>query len=87
MTDIAAAKALLEAEGYVVLKAKSYRQAQQRHAIHEREVYWAERAANHAREWARDCLGQERRSAERCTYLYVLAASHGATEAELRGPS
>jgi hypothetical protein len=79
------AKALLEAAGYVVLREKSYRQAQTRQAIHQREAEWAERQAESARRWARECLAKERHLAERCTYLYGLAAALGATETQLRG--
>jgi hypothetical protein len=84
---IEAAKATLVAAGFVVLREKSYRQAQTRQAIAQREVLAAERAADHAQTWGRDCLARERRLSERCTYLYGLAASLGATEAQLAGRS
>ncbi len=79
------AKRLLEAQGFVVLRAKSYRQAEERRRIAENRVYWEEAAAEHARTWARDCLAEERHLADRCTHLYGLAARHGATDEELRG--
>lgn len=79
------AKKLLEASGYVVLRAKSYRQAEERRRIAQMSVYWAERDSEHARTWARDCLAEERRLADRCTYLYGLAARHGASDEELLG--
>jgi hypothetical protein len=83
--SIEQAKKLLEADGYVVLRAKSYRQAEERRRIAENRAYWEERAAEHARIWARECREYERRVGERCTYLYGLAARHGATDEELRG--
>jgi hypothetical protein len=81
-----AARHLLEAAGFVVLKEKSYRQAQERQRRAECYRDAEIRAAESAREWARDCLKEERRLAERCTFLYGVARSHGATEDELRGP-
>jgi hypothetical protein len=83
----AAARALdhLESAGYIILRERSYRQAQTEHAIRRSQVAWAEREAEHAERWARDCLAQERRAGDRCTFLYGLAASLGATREQLRG--
>jgi len=77
------AKALLEAEGYVVLRAKSYQQAQARQASHQREVEWADRRVEMAERWARDCLAEERRLGARCTFLYGEATRLGATAEQL----
>lgn len=55
-------------------------------SIAENEVEWAKREAEHARRWAEDCHGYERRMSERVTHLFGLAVKHGATDAELRGP-
>lgn len=35
--------------------------------------------------WARDCLAEQRRLADRCTFLYGAARAAGCTESELRG--
>lgn len=88
MTDdrIAAARALLEANGYVVLREKSYRQAQERQRVAEALMVAAEDAAEGARVWARDCLAEERRLRERNTHVYGVARAHGATLVELAGP-
>ena len=83
--EVEIARAIMERAGYVVLKAKSYRQAQERQRIAEcyrdREI----EAADSARAWARDCLNEERRLRDRCTFLYGAARAHGATVEELRG--
>lgn len=82
---IARAKALLEANGFVVLRAKSYAKARQ--DMHTAKALLAseERHAEHIRAWASDAFAEQRRLAERCTYLYGLAAAHGASADELRG--
>lgn len=83
--DIAAAKALLEAEGYVVLRAKSYRQAQERQRVAECLRESAERDAASARDWARNCLAEERYMRDRLTFVYGVARAYGATVEELGG--
>ncbi|AGS82437.1 hypothetical protein SEA_YEET_137 [Mycobacterium phage Yeet] len=87
MTDpaIRYARELLEDNGYVVLRAKSYRQAQERQRVAEVYRRCEEEAAEHARAWARDCLAEQRRLADRCTFLYGAAIAAGATPEELRG--
>lgn len=82
-TFVAKAKAMLEQQGYVVLKAKSYRQAQERQRVAEILRQAEERNAERTRDWARDCLEKERTMRDRCEYLYGLAAAHGATRDEL----
>lgn len=78
------AKATLERLGYVVLKEKSYRQAQERQRVAECYRRAAEDAAEHAQAWARDCLTEERRLRDRITFIYGVARSRGATDDELR---
>lgn len=84
-TAIADARKLLESCGYVVLREKSYRAAQERQRVAETRRKCEEEAAEHARAWARDCLAEQRRLAERCTFLYGAARAAGCTESELRG--
>lgn len=72
--------------GWVTLRERSYRQAQERHRVAEARRKVEEEAAEHARQWARECLAGERRLSERCTYLYGLAARLGATAEQLAGP-
>lgn len=85
MTTIEEAKKVLADAGFVVLREKSYRQAQERQRVAEALKRAAEERAEDARAWAVDCLNEERRLYHRCTYLYGLAARHGATDEELRG--
>lgn len=79
------AKAFLKEAGYVVLKEKSYRQAQERQRVAECYKESEIRAAESARAWARDCLAEERRLRDRCTFLYGAARAAGCTVEELRG--
>lgn len=79
------ARALLESQGYVVLRAKSYRQAQERQRVAEAYQRAAEEDAENTRRWALDCLNQERKLRDRCTFLYGVARAHGATVEELGG--
>jgi hypothetical protein len=77
------AKAMLESRGYVVLREKSYRQAQERQRVAEALRKLEEEHNVHTREWAHRAFDEMRRLSDRCTYLYGLAARHGATESEL----
>lgn len=82
-TLVEKAKALLERNGFVVLREKSYRQAQERQRVAEALRQMERENAEHSRKWAVNCLDEERRLRDRCTYLYGLAARHGATDEEL----
>ncbi len=77
------ARALLESQGFVVLREKSYRQAQERQRVADCMARMEAESAEHAREWARAILDGERILRDRCTYLYGLAASLGASDNEL----
>lgn len=79
------AKAILKQAGYVVLREKSYRQAQERQRVAECYRDSEIRAAESARAWAVDCLTEERRLRDRCTFLYGAAMARGASVEELRG--
>lgn len=76
----------LAAAGYVVVRAKSYRQAQERQRVAECQRRAAEEARDSATAWARDCLTEERRLRDRITHVYGVARAHGATLVELAGP-
>lgn len=80
-------KKALEADGYVVLRARSYRAAQERQHIAEALLRSQEEHNVHTRAWAHKAFDEERRLSNWCTYLYGLAARLGATEDELRGPA
>jgi hypothetical protein len=75
----------LEADGWTVIRTKSYRAAQERQRIAQVLKDAAERDAERAREWAREECLEQRYLRDRCTYLYGLAAAHGATKDELCG--
>lgn len=83
--DEQSAIALLESHGFVVLREKSYRAAQERQRRAECYRDSEIRAAESARAWALDCLKEERRLAERCTFLYGAAMAAGCTAEQLRG--
>jgi hypothetical protein len=84
--DIAEAREVLEASGHVVLKAKSYRQAQERQRVAEALRDAAERYRESTDRWVRaDIIPENHRLRERCTFLYGAARAHGASAEELRG--
>jgi hypothetical protein len=82
---ISVAKALLTANGYVMHRAKSWRQLIERVRVAECYRDSEIRATESTRGWARDCLAEERRLRDRCTFLYGMACAKGATVEELRG--
>lgn len=84
--SIVAARLLLEHHGYVVLREKPYRQAQERQRVAEALRKSEEQAAEHARAWALNCLAVERKLSDRCTFLYGAARAAGCSHADLRGP-
>jgi hypothetical protein len=75
---------LVRSHGYVVLREGSHRYAQRQRLITEARARWADADAEHAREWARNCLDEERRLRERLTQVWGIAVEHGATLDELR---
>lgn len=85
---ITGARNLLNSYGFVVLREKSYRQAQERQRCAEVRAQCAEEDAAHARYWAQQELCSEIRDLRaRCTYLYGEARAKGATAEELAGVS
>jgi len=79
------ALAVVKDAGYVVLKAKSYRQAQERQRVAEALKRAAEEDAERTRAWAISHCDEERRLAARLTFVYGVARARGATDEELRG--
>lgn len=80
------ARLFLESYGYVVLREKSYRQAQERQRVAEALRRAAEEDAASARRWAQETLHNEIRDLyARCTFLYGEALARGATCDELKG--
>jgi hypothetical protein len=76
----------LESEGYVVLRAKSYRDAQERHRVSEALRHHAEERADEYLKWGQDFAAKERVAWDRCAFLYGEAMKRGATHDELRQP-
>lgn len=85
MSEVEEAVAVVEAAGFVVLRQKSYRAAQERQRRAEVYRECAEESKERAYAWARDCLAEERRLRERLTFVYGVAQKFGATAADLRG--
>ncbi len=81
------AKALLEANGFTVLRTKSYNQMRERHRVAVALKEGAERYQESTRAWAVDCIKAERRLMKRCEFLYGVARACGASVDELRGES
>ena len=81
----AEAKAVLTAAGYVVLKARSYRQAQERQRCAEALMQAEKEHRQDTERWARLICAEERKAWARTTYLYGVASRLGATAAELQG--
>jgi len=82
---IKSAKAILDQAGYVVIKAKSYRAAQERQRIAEALMHYAEEDAKNNRAWAVNCLDDSRLVRDRLTFVYGVARAHGATVEDLTG--
>jgi hypothetical protein len=79
------AKASLEALGYVVIKAKSYRHTQERLRVSEalRKCEKEYRLSTQA--WGERVCDDERRARDRVVFVYGVARAHGATVEELSG--
>lgn len=83
--DISVAKQTLADAGYVVLKAKSYRQAQERQRIaHIMQECAETRAAEQDLWWRAEILPELFQYRDRCTFLYGQARAAGCTVEELR---
>lgn len=83
---IADARNYLESYGYVVIREKSYRAAQQRQAIAEaiKNVEIQQRQSTDR--WAQqELVPQILRLSERCSFLYGAARAAGCTDTELQG--
>lgn len=82
--SVAEAKAALEAAGYVVVKAKSYRQAQERQRVAEALRAAEQEHRESTERWVRtDLIPQKRHMTDRCAFLYGVARAHGATDKDL----
>ena len=82
---VEAALEVVRAAGYVAVKEKSYRQAQERQRLAQCAADWERNRRESAEKWALDCCNEERRIRDRLTFVYGVAQAHGATVEELRG--
>lgn len=73
----------LETEGFVVLRAKSHQQARERLRVAEALKAAAEEHNESTRSWAESVFAEQRRLADRLTFVYGVARAHGATVEEL----
>jgi hypothetical protein len=79
------AKQLLAEAGYVVLREKSYRAAQERQRIAQCMEEMERDRREGVEKWARDCCQEERRIRDRLTFVYGVARAFGASVADLSG--
>jgi hypothetical protein len=86
MITVDEAKRLLKDAGYVILKEKSYRQAQERQRIADIMRQDAqERAASQDKWWREEILPELFSYRDRVTFLYGAARAAGCTDEELSG--
>lgn len=82
------ARNVLESYGFVVLREKSYRQAQERQRVADFAAKYADEQRESTERWVRTTLHNEiRELMARCTFLYGAARAHGATAEELAAGS
>jgi hypothetical protein len=83
---LAKVKESLEAQGYVVLKAASYRREQEKRRIAQALLACQEEHNESTRQWGVMAYDEQRRLTDRLVFVYGVARAHGATEEELSGP-
>jgi hypothetical protein len=76
---------VVHGDGWKTVREKSYYQAQERQRVAEALRKLEQEHNEHTRAWANRAFDETRRLSDRCTYLYGLAASLGATPEQLRG--
>lgn len=76
---------VVHGDGWKTMREKSYYQAQERQRVAEALRKLEQEHNEHTRAWANRAFDEVRRLSDRCTYLYGLAASLGATEEQLLG--
>jgi len=77
------AKTILENAGFVVIKAKSYRAAQERQRIAEALLVAEVEHSKGTYAWANRCCDEERRLRDRLTFVYGVARALGASIEDL----
>ncbi len=85
--EITDARNILEAHGFVVLREKSYRRAQERQRMAEvMRANAVERAESQDKWWREHILPELFEYRDRVTFLYGAARAAGCTVEDLRGP-
>jgi hypothetical protein len=83
---MAQAKTTLRDNGYVVLKATSYRKAQERQRLAEAHLRWEIERRESVERWGAEAHQDKRKAWDRTTFLYGECLRLGATHDDLRGP-
>jgi hypothetical protein len=81
------ALALVHAAGYVTVRAKSYRQAQERQRVAEARLACELEQRESTERWAGRAFDEQRRLADRLTFVYGEARARGASADDLAGPA
>lgn len=82
-TDVAAARAILEASGHVVLKDRSHRHLLGRIHVAESQRDAAVETAASTERWAHRLFDEQRRLSDRVNDIVAFAYEHGATIEDL----
>lgn len=85
MGEVEQALRVIRAAGYVAIKEKSYRQAQERQRVAEALRRYADEMRAHTFAWAQTVCEEERRLRDRVTFVYGVARAHGASVEDLSG--
>ena len=76
---------LLTLAGYAVVRRRTYDGLQERVRRAEQTAYWEAQRRDDNTRWAHEALDEQRRLADRLTFVYGIAQAHGATTEELGG--
>ena len=74
---------MLQINGYHVMRRRTYEHMVAKLAHLQNEIDWTNRAADSARDWARDCRDEERRLADRLTMIAAGAREAGLPLSEI----
>lgn len=72
--------------GTVTIKRSTYRKLHDDRRIAEYRARLQTEHEQHVRAWAHEAFEEQRRLADRLTFVYGVARAHGATVEELSGP-
>jgi len=78
-------KRILEEEGYVVVKARTYRNLQEKVRALKAQLDWEAAATASAEQWGRDAHVEQRRLVDRIVFVYGEARAAGCSVEQLAG--